>query len=86
MIGLVSHRADAGSLDEKLGQVVAALLAKPPEALRLTQSLLRHGARDEVLERMKLESGLFAERLASAEVKEAISAFFEKRKPAWQAD
>jgi enoyl-CoA hydratase/carnithine racemase len=85
-IGLVSHRADAGSLDEKLGQVVAALLAKPPEALRLTQSLLRHGARDEVLERMKLESGLFAERLASAEVKEAISAFFEKRKPAWQAD
>jgi enoyl-CoA hydratase/carnithine racemase len=85
-IGLVSHRADAGGLDEKLGQVVAALLAKPPEALRLTQSLLRHGARDEVLERMKLESGLFAERLASAEVKEAISAFFEKRKPAWQAD
>ena len=33
---------------------------------------------------MKLESDHFAERLASAEVKEAISAFFEKRKPAWQ--
>jgi hypothetical protein len=28
---------------------------------------------------MKLESGLFAERLSSAEVKEAISAFFAKR-------
>ena len=60
------------------------MLAKPPEALRLTQRLLRHGARDEILERMKLESDHFAERLDSAEVKEAISAFFEKRKPAWQ--
>jgi enoyl-CoA hydratase/carnithine racemase len=30
---------------------------------------------------MQLESGLFAERLESSEAKEAISAFFEKRKP-----
>ncbi len=80
-IGLVSHRADTGALEDKLQQVVTALLAKPPEALRQTQRLLRHGARDEVLERMKMESSLFAERLASAEVKEAISAFFEKRRP-----
>jgi enoyl-CoA hydratase/carnithine racemase len=84
-IGLVSHRADAGSLDDKLREVVAALLAKPPEALRQTQRLLRQGSRDVVLERMKLESGLFAERLTSAEVKEAISAFFEKRKPDFAA-
>jgi enoyl-CoA hydratase/carnithine racemase len=80
-IGLVSHRAAAGTVDDKLQEVVTALLAKPPEALRQTQRLLRHGARDEVLERMKMESSLFAERLASAEVKEAISAFFEKRRP-----
>ncbi len=78
-IGLVSHRAAAGTVDDKLQEIVTALLAKPPEALRQTQRLLRHGARDEVLERMKMESSLFAERLASAEVKEAISAFFEKR-------
>ena len=80
-IGLVSHRADAGALGDKLDEVVTALLAKPPEALRKTQQLLRHGARDEILERMKMESGLFAERLQSAEVKEAIAAFFEKRRP-----
>jgi enoyl-CoA hydratase/carnithine racemase len=59
--------------------VVAALLAKPPEALRQTQRLLRSGERAAILERMKLESSLFAERLASAEVKEAISAFFAAR-------
>jgi enoyl-CoA hydratase/carnithine racemase len=82
-IGLISHRADTGALHDKLKEVVAALLAKPPEALRQTQRLLRHGARDEVLERMKMESSLFAERLASPEVKEAISAFFEKRRPTY---
>ena len=80
-IGLVSHRAAAGQVDEKLSEVVAGLLAKPAEALRQTQLLLRRGTRDEILERMKLESSLFAEQLASAEVKEAINAFFERRKP-----
>jgi enoyl-CoA hydratase/carnithine racemase len=78
-IGVVSHRAAAGALEQKLEQVVASLLAKPPEALRQTQRLLRHGAREEILERMKLESSLFTERLASAEVKQAVAAFFEKR-------
>jgi enoyl-CoA hydratase/carnithine racemase len=82
-IGLVSHVVPTGDLESKLGHVVDSLLAKPPEALRLTQRLLRHGQSDELLERMKLESSLFAERLASSEVKEAISAFFEKRKPAY---
>ena len=79
-IGLVSHRVPAGQLDTKLKEVTEALLAKPPEALRQTQALLRHGAREEILQRMKLESSIFAERLSSPEVKHAISAFFEKRK------
>ena len=79
-IGLVSHRAAAGSLDAVLAEIVERLLAKPPEALRETQRLLRHGRRDEIMERMRLESGVFAERLKSVEVEEAIRAFFEMRK------
>src|SRR5881628_1315220 len=47
-IGLVSHRAAPDALNEALANVVAALLAKPPEALRQTQALLRHGLRDEI--------------------------------------
>jgi enoyl-CoA hydratase/carnithine racemase len=78
--GIVSHRAATGELAAGLNSIVGQLLAKPAEALRQTQRLLRHGSRDEILERMKLESSLFAERLASAEVKEATAAFFEKRK------
>ena len=79
-IGLVSHRAAAGSLGDCLSAIVQKLLAKPPEALRQTQRLLRRGAREEIMERMRLESSVFTERLKSAEVKEAINAFFEKRK------
>ncbi|HVU30587.1 MAG TPA: enoyl-CoA hydratase [Sphingomicrobium sp.] len=78
-VGIVSHAARAGELDLALGRIIEGLLAKPPEALRETQRLLRHGARGEILERMQLEGSVFAERLKSPEVKEAISAFFEKR-------
>jgi enoyl-CoA hydratase/carnithine racemase len=78
-IGLVSHVVPAGELDEALDAIVARLLAKPAEALRETQRLLRHGSATEILERMELESQAFAERLASAEVKDAIAAFFAAR-------
>ncbi len=78
-IGLVSHVVSAGGQDEAMEKIVAALLAKPAEALRRTQHLLRHATREETLERMRLESSEFAERLASQEVKDAITAFFEKR-------
>ena len=78
-IGLVSHRAAAGDLDGALGRIVDQLLAKPPQALRETQRLLRHGDGAAIVERMKLEGSVFAERLKSAEVKDAISAFFAGR-------
>jgi enoyl-CoA hydratase/carnithine racemase len=82
-IGLISHSAAAGELDQALNAVVARLLAKPPAALAATQRLLRAGTSDEILQRMKVESEVFAERLGSAETKEAITAFFEKRKPSF---
>lgn len=81
-IGLASHRAEAGQLETRLNEIAQRLLAKPAQALRLTQRLLREGARDETLDRMQLENGLFAERLTSTEVKSAIASFFEKRRSA----
>jgi enoyl-CoA hydratase/carnithine racemase len=78
-LGIVSHVVAAGSGSEALAKIIAALLAKPAEALRITRGLLRKGTREEIVERMKLESSLFAERLASDEVKQAISAFFAAR-------
>ena len=83
-IGLVSHVVPTAKLIEAQQEIVLALVAKPAEALRITQRLLRQGTREEVLERMQLEGAHFAERLASDEVKLAIEAFFAKRaaKPA----
>ena len=68
-----------GLLETVMGQIVAALRAKPAQALRLTQGLLRRGQSDEVLERMELENGHFSERLTSTEVRDAITAFFASR-------
>lgn len=78
-IGLVSHVVPAGNLEPALAGIVARLLAKPPQALRLTQKLLRDGSADAVLERMRVEGDHFSERLQSDEVKQAIAAFFQKK-------
>ena len=80
--GLVSHVALPGLLETVMNQIVAALRAKPAQALRLTQGLLRRGQSDEVLERMELENGHFSERLTSAEVRDAITRFFAARSEA----
>ena len=81
--GLVSHVVAKGGLEAAMGATVSALLAKPAQALKLTQRLLRRGPTEEILERMELENGHFAERLTSDEVRQAIAAFFAARaKPA----
>ena len=79
--GLVSHIAEKGRLQETHEAIVKALKGKPAEAPRLTQRLLRREDTEEVLQRLALENGHFSERLTSSEVQDAISAFFEKRRP-----
>lgn len=78
-MGLASHDCPAGSLDGEFDALVDSILAKPAEAMRLTQKLLRKGDRDAIAERMTLENGHFAERLTSDEVRGAITAFFAAR-------
>jgi enoyl-CoA hydratase/carnithine racemase len=77
--GLISHMVPTGGLDAALARVVDALKAKPREALRLTQALLRSAGECETLDRMNVENGHFSERLSSQEVRDAITAFFARR-------
>lgn len=80
-IGLV---ADVYSDNELPGEALAtakALAAKAPNAVRATKALLKDNDRPLVAEAREAEARIFAAQLRSAEVKEAISAFFEKRKP-----
>lgn len=78
-MGIASHVVAKGTLDESLQRVTDALLAKPEEALRLTQKLLRSDDRATILQRIEEENSHFGERLQSAEVKQAIAAFFAAR-------
>jgi enoyl-CoA hydratase/carnithine racemase len=71
--------------DEELADVAwrkaLALAAKPPEALRLTKTLMRRAAAGPVQESVRAESQVFVERLGSPEAREALRAFAERRPP-----
>lgn len=58
----------------------ARLAALPPEAVRQTKHLIKHG-RTDVPGRIEQELALFRDRLRSPEAAEAFQAFVEKRKP-----
>jgi enoyl-CoA hydratase/carnithine racemase len=66
------ERARAGAL---------AIAALPPAAVRATKALMRGRFAKRVSEAMTDEGKVFSERLASPEAREAMTAFFEKRKP-----
>lgn len=61
-------------------KVAAKLAAKPPTAMRLTKQLLRQ-TRGDVAGQMAAEGVHFRSQLKSAEAREAMNAFFEKRPP-----
>lgn len=70
---------DAEVLPEAM-KVAAKLAAKPPTALRLTKQLMRQ-SRGDVAGQMAAEATHFRAQLVSAEAREAMTAFFEKRPP-----
>ena len=78
--GLVTEIAAGGTLEARVREVAERIAAKPPEAVRLTKSLLK-GESETVEARIAREAEAFASRLTSAEAREAFQAFFEKRQP-----
>jgi enoyl-CoA hydratase/carnithine racemase len=78
--GFVNRVVDDAALMATARELAQRLAALPPQAVRLTKRLIRHGASD-VAGRMEEELALFSERLGSPEAKEAFAAFMEKRKP-----
>ena len=79
--GIVTDVVPAESLFSRAKETAAALAALPPESLRLTKQLLKKRHAQAVRETIAEEIKVFGERLQSAEAKEAMSAFLEKRKP-----
>lgn len=78
--GIVNAVVSTDRLLEEAMTAARKIAAKPPTAVRLTKQLLRH-SRGDVAGQMAAEGAHFRAQLKSAEAREAMTAFFEKRPP-----
>ncbi len=78
--GLVNRVVPDDQLETVARGMAATLAAKAPTAVRLAKALLK-GDPAKTLARMDAEGVHFAAQLKSAECREAITAFYEKRAP-----
>lgn len=76
-MGLVAYRCADDELADRALELGGNVAAKPPEAIRQTKQLLRHGT-DAINTQIRKESELFAERLASAETQAIFERFLSK--------
>ena len=78
--GFVNRLVHDAALMQTAREMAQRLAALPPQAVRLTKRLIRHGNPD-LSGRIDEELALFRDRLGSPEAAEAFRAFMEKRKP-----
>jgi len=82
-LGLVTRVVPDADLLATATAAARKLAAKPSGALRAHKRLLKRAPLAQVREAVKAEAPEFAERLRSAEAREAFSAFLEKRPPSF---
>lgn len=80
-LGLVTRIVPERDLMTVARDTAAALAAKPAGALQAAKALIRQPVREKIRESMLAENQAFARQLGSADSKEALSAFLEKRPP-----
>jgi enoyl-CoA hydratase/carnithine racemase len=79
--GFVTEIVPEAELLEYARNAAAAIAALPPASVRAAKALMKRPLLQAIAAQMDEESRIFSERLQSAEAKEAMTAFFEKRKP-----
>jgi len=79
--GLVTRVVPDQRLLETATDTAQKLAEKPAAALQASKRLMKKPWRDALLEAAKAETSEFSVRVRSADTKEAITAFFEKRAP-----
>lgn len=84
-LGLVHEVVAADALDAKVTEIVAALLANGPAAVRACKRLVHDVAGREIDAALRDETARrIADIRASAEGREGVQAFLNKRDPAWK--
>lgn len=79
--GFVTEIVPEEKLLDHARAAATAVAALPPASVRLTKQLMKRQLGQAIASQMEEEGRVFAERLQSGEAKEAMTAFFEKRKP-----
>lgn len=79
--GLVNRAVATGEFRPWFDQICQRLCEQPPHALKNTKRLLKSSDKTGMLQAMEDELVTFQRSLGSSEFAEAVSAFFEKRKP-----
>ena len=80
-LGLVTHVVPDQDLMATATATAQKLAARPSAALRACKRLIKRASIGQLQEAVKVENQEFAERVRSADAKEAFSAFLEKRPP-----
>jgi len=80
-VGIVTAVVSQENLFVEAKKAAETLAALPPQSVQLTKQLMKKRHAHVVRETIAEEVKVFGERLGSAEAKEAMSAFLEKRKP-----
>ncbi len=83
-LGLINHVVEHEQLLEKAWELAAKIASKPPQALRLTKRLLRSGQHSTLPEIMEKSAAYQSLCHFTEDHDEALSAMFEKRKPAYK--
>jgi enoyl-CoA hydratase/carnithine racemase len=82
LMGLISHLVADEAVDAKALKICHKLCMLPPQALRNTKALITPKEMQmHLLKVIEHELQIFGQQLQSAEHREALSAFFEKRAP-----
>lgn len=82
-IGLVHETVPAGELGAACDRMIGTLLTSAPEAVAIAKRLIAEVAGSSPEEAMPVTVRTIAERRASDEAREGLTAFLEKRPPAW---
>jgi enoyl-CoA hydratase/carnithine racemase len=80
-LGIANAALPAGDVIDHARHIAERFNELAPAAVRETKKLLKQPRTDAVLRAIAAEVAVFSDRLGGPEAREALSAFFEKRKP-----
>jgi len=80
-LGLVTQVVPDQNVLAKATETAQTLAAKPAGALQACKRLMKRSSREQIKKALEIENEEFSARVKSADAKEALSAFLEKRAP-----